>query len=283
MATTDGQPPDPAGGVRSTELASYLSCSHSGDPTTVTGFDSLDGAAAGDLAYSVYDDVDPIRASAASVVLCPPDVAALPGRTQLFHERPKAAFVTVLESFFLPEREGAEIHPTAVIADGATLGRNCRIGPHVAIGDRVTIGDDCVIASGCRLGEPGFGFVRTEEDRLRRQPHVGAVRIEEGVELGANCTIDRAVFDETVVGSGSKLSAGVHLAHQARVGQDTTIAFRAGLAGGATVGDRVTVHPQASVATDVSVGDSAEIAMDATVLADVPAGATVAGTPARVI
>jgi UDP-3-O-[3-hydroxymyristoyl] glucosamine N-acyltransferase len=282
MATTDGQPPDP-GGVRSTEIASHLSCSHSGDSTTVTGFDSLDGAGSGDLAYSVYEDGDPVRASAASVVLCPPTVDELPGRTQLFHDDPKAAFVSVVESFFLAEEEGTEIHPTAVVADGATLGRNCRIGPHVAIGDGVTIGDDCVLASGCRLGEPGFGFVRDEDERLRRQPHVGTVRIGDGVEIGANCTIDRAVFDETVVGSGSKLSAGVHLAHQARIGRDTTVAFRAGLAGGATVGDRATVHPQASVATDVSVGDDAEVAMDATVLEDVPAGATVAGTPARVI
>lgn len=277
MATTR---PTPTGSVDSAEIAAFLSCRHSGDPAVVTGIDSLAAAGEGDLAFSVYEDAAPVRASDASVVVCPPSIGPLPGRTLLFHDRPKVAFVRAARAFLVPDREHG-IHPTAVVAEGATVGRNCRIGPHAHVGPAVRIGDDCVVGAGCRLGGAGFGFVRDADGELHRQPHVGTVRIADGVELGANTTIDRAVFDETVVGRGAKLSAGVHLAHQARVGPDTTVAFGAGLAGGATLGEAVTVHPHARVATDVSVGDRAEVGMDATVLDDVPAGVTVAGTPAR--
>lgn len=263
-------------------VAAQLGLDHVGPNRQVGGVDSLDRASGDQLAFSVYEDATPIEESDAGAVICPSEIDPIDGETLVYATEPRRAFAEAAETFFAPEPPSG-IHPTAVVEDGATIGTDCRIGPHAHVADCVTIGDGVTVRSGACLGGSGFGFVRESDESLRRLPHTGAVRIEDHVEIGANCTIDRAVFEETVVGRGSKLSGNVHLAHNVTIGADTTVACHTGIAGGAAVGDRVTVHPHVSVATDVRVGDDAELAMNAAVLEDVESGATVAGSPASPI
>lgn len=265
-----------------TAIASELGLEHAGPAVSVTGVDSLDRAGGEDLAFCVYDDPDYLAATDAGAVVCPPSIERPEGATVVYAERPKLAFAKATETFF----EGGEpsgVHPTAVVEAGATVGQNSYVGPQAYVADCVTVGQNCTIRAGARLGGDGFGFARESTDELRRVPHRGSVRVEDGVEIGPNTTVDRAMFEETVIGAGSKLSGNVHLAHHVRIGRDTTVACHAGIAGGAVVGDRVTVHPHVSIATDVTVGDDAELAMNAAVLEDVEPGRTVAGSPARPI
>jgi UDP-3-O-[3-hydroxymyristoyl] glucosamine N-acyltransferase len=267
----------------STDISEFLDAEHHGPPVTVGDVDSLDAAGPGELAFCIYDDPDYVRGSDAGVVICPPSIGPIEGRTLVAASDPKLAFVKVVDEFLVEGREETTIHPTATVHEGAAIGDRTAIGPHVHVGEHVEIGDDCTVRAGAVLGTPGFGFARARSGELYRQVHQGGVRIEDDVEIGPNTSIDRAVFDETVVERGAKLSGQVHLAHQVHVGAHTTVAYDCGFAGGAIVGERVTVHPQVGVATDVEIGDDAEIGMNAAVLEDVPENTTVVGTPARPI
>lgn len=265
-----------------TEIAAALDLERSGPDTRVSGVDALDRATATDLSFCVYEDAEPIRASGAGAVVCPPTISTTDDTTLLFAERPKLAFARTVHRFFGTDAPTG-VHPSAHVAEGATVGEGTYVGPNVTVADCVEIGEDCTIRAGTTLGTDGFGFVRDESAEPHRLPHQGTVRIEDGVEIGANCSIDRAVFGETVVGARSKLSGQVHLAHHVRIGEDTLVASNCSFAGGAVIGDRVMCHPHAAVANDVRVGDDAELASNATVLDDVDPGATVAGSPAAPI
>lgn len=269
--------------LTSTDVAAFLDADHHGPPTTISGVDSLDSAGPEDLAFCIYDDPAYIRESDAGTIICPPSVSPIDGRTLIVSREPKLAFVNVAHEYFMADREGTAIHPTAVVEKDATVGERTVIGPHAHVKCCVEIGDGCTIRSGAVLGTAGFGFERGDAGQLHRQIHQGCVRIENDVEIGPNTSIDRAVFDETVIERGAKLSGQVHVAHQVWIGADTTVAYNSGFAGGANIGERVTIHPGVAVATDIEIGDDAEIGMNAGVLEDVPPETTVGGTPAHPI
>lgn len=269
--------------LSSTEIASFVGGEHTGPETTVNGVAALNAAGPSEFAFCIYDDPAYVRDSGAGVIVCPPGIEAVEGRTLVRVDAPKLAFVRVANEFFMDRVEETRIHPTAIVEDGATIGDRTVIGPGTYIADCVEIGDGCAIRPGAVLGGDGFGFARDSSGQLHRQIHQGCVVIEDDVEIGPNTSIDRAVFDETVVERGAKLSGQVHLAHQVRIGRDTTVAYGSGFSGGATVGERVTIHPHVSVATDVTIEDDAEIGMNAGVLSDILEGMTVVGTPARPI
>lgn len=262
------------------DLAAILDTDRIGPNVSVSGVAPLDSATETDLAFSTYDDPGPVVNSAAGIVVAPLDVPIPEGRAALRSPDPKRDFVRVLREY-VGDGTTSGIHPTAVVNEDAELGTDCAVGPHAHVGPGVVLGDRVVVGAGCALGGPGFGFVRTPDDEPVRQPHVGTVRVGDGAELGANCTVDRAPFGETVIERRAKLSARVHVAHGARIGAEATVAFGAGVAGGSTVGARATVHPHVAVATDVTVGANAELGMGADVLDDVPADARVVGSPAR--
>jgi UDP-3-O-[3-hydroxymyristoyl] glucosamine N-acyltransferase len=269
--------------LSSTDVARFLDADHHGPETEIRGIDALDAAGPEELAFCVYDDPEYVRDSDAGAIVCPPSIGTIDDRTLILVAEPKLAFVRATNEFLREDREETTIHPTATVHEDATIGERTAIGPHVHVGGRVEIGDDCTIRAGATLGTAGFGFARAQSGELYRQIHQGRVRIEDDVEIGPNTSIDRAVFDETVIERGAKLSGQVHVAHQVRIGADTTVAYNSGFSGSATVGERVTIHPHVSVATDVAIGDDAEIGMNAGVLEDVPDGTTVVGTPARPI
>lgn len=267
----------------SKDIATFLNAEHRGPESVLDGFGGLESAGPGDLAFCTYDDPTSVRESGAGTVICAPTIPPVTGRTTIAVERPRLGFARAVDEFFVERPTETEVHPTAVVHPDAKLGEETVVGPNAVVGEQVTIGSRCVIRAGATIGCAGFGFAREESGRLHRLPHRGHVRIEDDVEIGANTTIDRAVFDETVVGRGAKLSGQVHLAHQVVIGPDTTVACGSVVAGSAEIGRRVTIHPHASVATDVRIGDDAEVGMNAGVLDDVEAGATVVGTPARTL
>lgn len=182
--------------------------------------------------------------------------------------------------------EDAAVGDNTVIYPGCYIGRATRIGSdaliyaNVSIRESVVIGNRVVIQSGTVIGSDGFGFI-TQEGIHRRIPQIGTVVIEDDVEIGANVTVDRARFDKTVIGKGTKIDNLVQIAHNVVIGQNCIIVAQVGISGSTTIGDNVTLAGQAGLAGHLTVGDNATVAGRAGVTKSVPAGTLVSGYPAK--
>jgi UDP-3-O-[3-hydroxymyristoyl] glucosamine N-acyltransferase len=182
--------------------------------------------------------------------------------------------------------EGAKIGSGAVIYSQCYVGRNSSIGadsliyPHVSLREDVTIGNRVIVHSGTVIGSDGFGFVSVE-GRHHKIPQVGSVVIEDDVEIGANVAIDRARFDKTVIGSGTKIDNLVHIAHNVTIGKNCLIVAQVGISGSTAIGDNVILAGQVGVVGHVKIGDNAVVLAQSGVSKSVPGGLTVWGYPAR--
>ncbi|MDH4164039.1 MAG: UDP-3-O-(3-hydroxymyristoyl)glucosamine N-acyltransferase [Nitrospirota bacterium] len=188
----------------------------------------------------------------------------------------------------------ATIHPFAVISAGARIGKRTIIFSGAFIGEGSVVGDDCVVHSnvsiregvaignrviihaGTVIGSDGFGFV-TEGGVHHKIPQVGGVLIEDDVELGANCAIDRAALGSTVIKRGTKMDNMVHVAHNVSIGEHCLIAGQVGVAGSASLGSYVVIGGQAGVGDHVTVGDRVMIGGGSGITQDMPSGSVVAG------
>ncbi len=169
--------------------------------------------------------------------------------------------------------------PGVYVGPGVTIGDNTTIHPNVVLEKNILVGKNVIIHAGTVVGSDGFGFAR-EGDRHKKIIHAGTVRIEDDVEIGAGCTIDRAVMGETVIGQGSKLDNLIQVGHNVRIGPNCIIVAQAGVAGSAELQNNVTMAGQSAVAGHITVGSGAIVMGKASVLKDVPPGAHMAGTPA---
>lgn len=175
--------------------------------------------------------------------------------------------------------ENVIIYPGTFIGEGTSIGNNTVIYPNVTIRENSTVGRGVIIHSGAVIGSDGFGYV-FHKGVHQKIPQVGAVVIEDDVEIGANTTIDRGTIGNTVIKRGSRIDNLVQVAHNVIVGEDCVFAAQAGIAGSATIGKLVTLAGQAGVTGHVHVGDNVTVAGKAGVTKDVPAGQTVSGMPA---
>lgn len=262
-------------------VAAFLETDHVGTVRTISDIAALSNASEEELAFCIFDDPSRVQASDAGTVICPRQFGIKSDTTLIVHESPRLAFVQVVDEFVRDHPEETEIHPTAVVDDGAQLGDRCIVGANAYIGEGVTIGDDCIIQAGTTIGDLGFGYPRSESGDMTRQIHVGDVVIEDGVEIGANCSIDRAVFEETRIGSGTKINNLVHIAHNVEIGLDVWIGHSCGISGSVFICDRVDIHPHVAITDHVTIGAAAEVGMNAAVLEDLEAGVLAFGTPAK--
>ena len=184
-----------------------------------------------------------------------------------------------------------------LISEGSSIGDNCRIYANTFIGKNVVIGRDCsiypgvVIREGCKIGDrvmihpnsvigsDGFGFLQIAGHNVKI-PQVGRVIIEDDVEIGALCTINRAALDETVIGRGTKIDDHVHLAHGVKIGEDVIMCGQVGLAGGVTVGNQVMLGPRAGSVDHIVIGDKARLMGGTQAAKNLPGGKDYGGTPA---
>jgi UDP-3-O-[3-hydroxymyristoyl] glucosamine N-acyltransferase len=194
--------------------------------------------------------------------------------------------------------EGVEIGPYAVLQDNVRVGDGCRIGAHCVLGPgtvvgahtrlhphvvayaQTLIGRDVIVHSGARLGVDGFGYTYLD-GRHAKMPQVGRCLIEDGVEIGANTTIDRGSLGDTRIGAGVKIDNLVHVAHNVRIGALSLLAALVGIAGSTRIGKGVWLGGQAGVGNQLEIGDGARVAVQSGVMGDVPPGETVSGYPAR--
>ncbi|PWE17239.1 UDP-3-O-(3-hydroxymyristoyl)glucosamine N-acyltransferase [Marinicauda salina] len=255
------------------------------------------------------------RAPSAGVAIGPADLAArLDGLAAVIvHDSPKTAFAKAAPLIVRPRRHlgDALIHPDARIADGADVGPGCAIGPDAeiaegawigpgaVIGPGVTvgrgtrigaravlgfclIGEGCEISAGAVIGESGFGLAQAD-GALFTLPHMGRVIIEDDVTLGANVTVDRGMFIDTVLRRSCRIDNLSHIAHNVEVGEHAVMAAFAGVSGSVTVGRGVQFGGRVGVADHLSIGENARLAADAAIMRDVPAGETWAGSPGQPI
>lgn len=169
------------------------------------------------------------------------------------------------------------LYPGVYIGRGSVIGDDCVLYPNVCIRDGVAVGNRVIIHAGSVIGSDGFGFV-TESGRHHKIPQVGGVIIEDDVEIGANCTIDRATLGNTVIKKGTKLDNLVHIAHNVTIGEHCLFAAQVGIAGSTAVGNYVVLGGQVGVGDHVKISDRVMVAAQAGVIKDPGEGAIVGGT-----
>jgi len=238
------------------------------------------------------------------------------GKPMIQVDNPYLAWARVVEAFSTKKKKkGKGIHPTAIVGENVRIGKDVWIQAYAVIGDNVQIGDEVVISplvyigddtqigaqtyiyplvtiredvrigerviihSGTVIGSDGFGFAQVS-DRRHKIPQIGAVIIEDDVEIGANVTIDRGLR-ETVVGRGTKIDNLVQIAHNVVIGEDCVIVAQVGIAGSTEIKDRVVLAGQAGVVGHITIGEDAQIAARAGISKSIPPGRFVwSGTPA---
>jgi UDP-3-O-[3-hydroxymyristoyl] glucosamine N-acyltransferase len=175
---------------------------------------------------------------------------------------------------------GSVIAGGCSIGENSIVGNNCRLDPNVVIYHNCKIGDNCIIQANATVGATGFGYYYIDGQH-KLVPHNGGVVIEDCVEIGANCCVDRAKFGNTVIGAGTKIDNCVQIAHNVTIGKCCLLAAQVGIGGSSQIGNGVVLAGQAGVADHIRIGDGAMVGGGSAVIGDVPAGQQVWGMPAR--
>ncbi len=281
---------------------------------TVTGIASLDLAGPGDLTFlAAGRGLKPIHTAPIGALLVARRLPVF-SSPQLIVDNPAYAFACAAQRFFVPPPRvrgiAPEIHrgKDVVIGADVSIWAGVTIGDRVSIGSRVTlfpgvfIGDDCIIGDdvlvypnvvireGCRIGthviihsgtvigSDGFGYVQ-HQGRHQKIPQLGGVIVEDDVELGANVTVDRATFGNTVIKRETKIDNLVQIAHNVVVGEDNILVAQVGIAGSTTLGRHVMVGGQAGLADHLQIGDQVMIAAQSGVTRSLEPNQIVSGAP----
>jgi UDP-3-O-[3-hydroxymyristoyl] glucosamine N-acyltransferase len=166
-----------------------------------------------------------------------------------------------------------------IIGENTTIGSNCRLDGNVVVYHNCQIGDNCVILANTAIGSTGYGY-KFIDGQHRRIPHNGGVVIEDCVDIGANCCVDRAKFGNTVIGAGTKIDNLVQIGHNCIIGKCCLLAGQVGLSGSCRLDDGAILAGQAGISDHVAIGAQSMIGGGAAVIHDVPAGKKVWGSPA---
>jgi UDP-3-O-[3-hydroxymyristoyl] glucosamine N-acyltransferase len=172
--------------------------------------------------------------------------------------------------------DGTILYPGVYVGHECVIGKDCQIYPHVTIRERTRIGDRVILHPGVVVGCDGFGY-STIRGVLHKIPQIGIVEIEDDVEIGANTTIDRARFDRTVIGKGTKIDNLVQIAHNVVIGEHSCLAGQSGVAGSTRIGSHVLVGGQAGISGHLRIGDRVRVGGKSGVFGDVEDDAAVAG------
>ena len=176
--------------------------------------------------------------------------------------------------------KNSQINSSVVIGNDVEIGEECIIMPNVVIGDRTKIGNRCIIQSGTVLGGDAFYYRKLLTGYIKMLS-VGKVVLEDEVEIGANCTIDRGVTDITIIGEGTKMDNQIQIGHDTIIGKRCLIASQVGIAGCCNIGDDVTIWGQVGVSSDITVEDGVVILATSGVSKDLKKGKTYFGAPAE--
>ncbi|MDP6455864.1 MAG: UDP-3-O-(3-hydroxymyristoyl)glucosamine N-acyltransferase [Candidatus Marinimicrobia bacterium] len=302
------------------ELANLVGGEIVGDPETeISGVAELENAPPGTISFlSIPKYKRYLKSTKASAVVISKETEADEMSAAILVENPTLSFAAILDYFSPALPHEREVHPTVSLGKNVKLGKDVAVGPYTVIEDDVTVGDgvvigpscvvgsstsigtdselkyhvtlyhDCVIGenvlvhSGTVIGSDGFGFT-TEKGIHYKVPQIGGVVVEDDVEIGANCAIDRGTIGNTVIGKGTKLDNLVHIAHNVKLGKGCLVTGQAAIAGSTVIGDYVAFGGQSGVTDHVEVGSNARIAAKSGVTKSIPGDKTYSGMPAKEI
>ncbi|MEY3050818.1 MAG: hypothetical protein RLY31_603 [Bacteroidota bacterium] len=278
------------------ELAQRLGATITGDDTlAVTGINEIHKVEAGDLTFVDHPKyVRKVLDSAATFILLSEEVPCPPGKVLLLHPRPFDAYDGLVRSYrpFRPlsaqVAEDALVHPSTVLEPGVVIGhqvvigKDCYIQAGVYIGDHTRIGDQVTIQAGTIIGTDAFYFQRSSEG-YRKWRSGGRVLIEDHVDIGAGCTVNRGVSGDTVIGAGTKMDCQVHIGHGVVIGQRCLLAAQVGIGGKAVLEDEVTLYGQVGVAARIRIGKGAVVSAKSGVSKNLAGGQVYFGIPAEEI
>ena len=176
--------------------------------------------------------------------------------------------------------KNVKIHSQVYIGENVSIGNSVIIYPGVKIYADSVIGDNCILHAGCIIGSDGFGFNLDKEGKQIKVSHNGNVILEDNVEIGANCTLDRATLGSTILRKGVKLDNLVMVAHNVEIGESTVIAACVGIAGSSIIGKNCMIGGQAGISGHLKIGDRVMIQAKAGVFRNIKSDTSVMGIPA---
>jgi UDP-3-O-[3-hydroxymyristoyl] glucosamine N-acyltransferase len=273
-------------------VAEMLRCEYVGESEfLISGLNEIHRVEPGDLLFVDHPKYyDKALQSAATTILINKNVECPAGKALIISDDPCRDY-NILARHFGPwtqvqeQRgshtigEGSQVHPSVIMGNHVTIGRDCIVHPGVVFYDHVTIGDRCIIHANTVLGSDAF-YYKARPDWREKMHSCGSLVIEDDVEIGASCTIDKGVSADTRIGKGTKIDNHVHIGHDTIVGAQCIMAAQVGIAGCVQIGDKAILWGQVGVASGIHIGEGATVLGQSGVTKDVTAGQTIFGTPA---
>ncbi|MDG2280776.1 MAG: UDP-3-O-(3-hydroxymyristoyl)glucosamine N-acyltransferase [Flavicella sp.] len=269
-----------------------LNCKYVGlDSFPVLGMNEIHVVTPGDIVFVDHPKYyDKALESAATIVLINKEVACPDGKALLISDDPFRDFNTLTKYFnpFIASTasisesaiigQATVIQPNVFIGNNVTIGENCLIHPNVAIYDNCILGDNVTIHSGTVLGGDAF-YYKKRETGFDKLISGGRVVLEDNVDLGALCTLDRGVTGDTLIKEGTKIDNQVHIGHDTVIGRKCLIASQTGIAGCVVVEDEVTMWGQVGVTSGITIGAKAVVLAQTGVSKGLEGGKTYFGSP----
>lgn len=278
--------------LKLSELSELLAFPFVGDPNLmVTGINEIHRVEMGDVAF--VDNEKYFKKalnSSASVVLINKEVEPPEGKGIVVCDDPFSSFnflIDYADPFHFQQEQihpnaivdkSSQIHRSVYIANNVEIGADCIIYPNVVIMENVKIGKRVVIQAGSIIGSHGF-YYKKRPSGFEKLNSGGRVVIEDDVEIGANCTIDKGVTAITSIGKGTKIDNQVQIGHDTVIGENCLIAALVGIAGCVNIGDRVTLWGQVGMASGLNIEDDVVVLAQTGVGKDLKRG-TYFGSPA---
>lgn len=276
-------------------IADFINAEISGNKNSfASGINEIHKVRQGDIVFVDHPKYyDTCLNSAATFIIINADKEVPPGKTLFIVEDPFEAYLKIVQHFrpFSPSNKmisdtsktgkNTMIMSNVFLGNNVVVGDNCILHPNVCIYDDCIIGNNVEIHSGTIIGSDAFYF-NTKKNRknwFKKMQSCGQVIIEDYVEIGANCTIDRGVSDSTLIGMGTKIDNLVHVGHDVVMGNNCLIAAQVGIAGGTILGEGVTLWGQVGVNKTITIGDNAVVMGQGGVTSSIEANKTYWGTP----
>ncbi len=275
------------------QIATIISSEYIGDSNfPVLGMNEIHVVSSGDIVFVDHPKYyDKALESDATIILINKKVDCPKGKALLISEDPFRDF-NILTQYFKPFEKAnslvsstakignnTTIQPGVFIGNNVTIGNDCKIHANVSIYDHTVIGDNVTIHSGTVLGADAFYYKKRPEgfDKLISG---GRVVIEDNVDLGASCTVDKGVTGDTIIKEGSKIDNQVHIGHDTVIGKKCLIASQVGIAGCVVIEDEVTIWGQVGITSAITIGTKAIISAQSGVSKSLEANKSYFGTPA---
>lgn len=263
------------------------------DSLSATGINEIHKVEPGDIAFSDAPKYfQKTLDSAATVILLNAAAECPPGKAILVVENPFEVYDTLIrdhrpfEPSTAPVSHRSTIHPTAILEPGVVVAANVSIGArsyiqaNVYIGEYTTIGDDVTIGPNSIIGSDAFYFKKHSDGSFQKWRSGGRVIIEDRVDIGAGCTINKGVSGDTVIGAGSKLDCQIHIGHGVVIGKNCLLAAQVGIGGKTVLEDNVVLYGQVGIIQAVHIGKGAVVLAGAGVSKSLEGGKTYFGAPA---